>query len=191
MRWIRQGAILVALALAAPAHADDAADLAALVRANSWPVEVTGNGLAGPGAQKIVTWSEEAQFFLLGEDHGSAGLARFATALSRTLEGHGYRYTVVEVDPLMTEQMISLLSRGKPALAAWLGADGRQLAIPFYSWSEEADFVSASMRRGPIWGIDQSFIAAAPLHLDEIASARGARRCGLWLRALPRKPGRT
>ncbi|MES2444723.1 MAG: hypothetical protein V4574_18015 [Pseudomonadota bacterium] len=172
MGWIARGMMLAALAFAAPAQADDAADLAALVRANSWPVAAGEAGLSGPGAGRILDWSSGAQFFLLGENHGNAGMARFATALSRSLAGQGYRYTAVETDPLVTGIMTGRLrSGGKPALAAWLAADQRNRAIPFYSWSEEADFITASLARGPVWGLDQSFIAAAHVHLDAIAAA--------------------
>lgn len=172
MGWLARGMILAALAFAAPAHADDAADLAALVRANSWPVAAGPTGLSGPGAERIVAWSAGAQFFLLGENHGNAGMARFATAVSRSLAGQGYRYTAIEADPLVTGIMAELLRKGgKPEFTAWLAADQRNRAVPFYSWSEEADFIVASLERGPVWALDQSFIAAAHVHLDGIAAA--------------------
>jgi len=76
----------------------------------------------------------------------------------------------------MTRLLVGQLRGGKPALAAWLGADQRQRAIPFYVWDEEADFILSSMARGPICGLDQTFIAAAHVHLDEIARlTRSAR----------------
>ena len=96
-------------------------------------------------------------------------MARFSTALSRSLAGQGYGYTAVEVDPLMTRLLVEQLRGGKPGLAAWLAADQRQRSIPFYVWDEEADFILSSMARGPVWGLDQSFIAASHVHLDEIA----------------------
>lgn len=172
MGWIARGMMVAALAFSAPAHADDAADLAALVRANSWPVAAGKVGLTGPGAERIVAWSGDAQFFLLGENHGNAGMARFATAVSRSLAAKGYRYTAVEADPLVTGIMSERLRNGGAAgFTAWLAADQRNRAIPFYSWSEEADFILASLDRGPVWGLDQTFLAATHVHLDAIAAA--------------------
>ncbi|MES2988015.1 MAG: hypothetical protein V4808_08925 [Pseudomonadota bacterium] len=161
--------LAASLALAVPALADDAADLNALLAANRWEVTVTPAGLAGPGAERLLGWAEEAQFFMLGEEHGSAGIARLATAFSRSLRRLDYRYTAIEVDPLMTELMLRELRGGTAALVRFL-ADGRQQAIPFYGWDAEADFVLAAMEGGgAVWGMDQSFIIAAPVHFAEIA----------------------
>lgn len=160
----------LALALAVTAHAQDSEELAALVRANSWPIAAEEWGLGGPGAPLVTGWAGQAHFFLLGENHGNAGMAKFATGLSNALAGHGYRYTAIEVDPLMTTRLTEAMAGGKQALAKWLAADKRGRAIPFYFWSEEADFIASSLRRGQIWGLDQAFLGAAHLHLDEIAA---------------------
>jgi hypothetical protein len=162
-------AVAFLMAWAVPAQAQQA-ELDALVKANSWPVAAGEAGLTGPGGEQIAGWARDVPFFLLGENHGSAGMARFATALSQTLAGSGYRYTAIEVDPLMTDRLTALMRQGgKPALAAWLGADKNARAIPFFFWSEEADFIESALRRGPLWGLDQSFVAAAHVHLDTIA----------------------
>ena len=172
MNRLTRWTIAAMLALApGAAMASDAEDLAALVRANSWPVAAEASGLSGPGAAKILGWSGEAQFFLLGENHGNAGIARFATAVSRSLGPQGYRYTAVEADPLGVGIMSrQIRSGGKQGFAAWLAQDQRQRSIPFYVWSEEADFIVASLARGPVWGLDQSFIGATHTHLDAIAA---------------------
>ena len=169
MAWLKRLMLALALLFPGSAGAADSEDLARLIEANRWPVVAGETGLGGPGADRIAGWAGGAQHFLLGENHGNAGMARFATSLSMTLAGKGYGFTAVEADPFMTGEMVRLLGGGKPAFAAWLGADQRQRAVPFYVWSEEADFILSAMRRGPVWGLDQSFLAAAHLHLDEIA----------------------
>lgn len=154
-----------------PVAAGDADDLSRLLRDNSWKVETSATGLSGPGAARIVAWSREAQFFLLGENHGSAGIARFATGVARALGREGFRHTVVEADPLVTDHMVRLLKQGgMPAFANWLATDQRQRAVPFFAWREEADFAVAALANGPVWGVDQSFLAAAHVHLDAIAA---------------------
>jgi hypothetical protein len=170
MAWFRHWLLALALLIPGVAAAGDAEDLARLIQANRWPVVTGETGLGGPGADRIAGWAGGVNYFMLGENHGNAGMARFATALSITLAGKGYGYTAIEADPLMTGELVRLLGGGKPALAAWMGQDQRQRAIPFYFWSEEADFILAAMKRGPVWGLDQSFVAAAHVHLDAIAA---------------------
>ena len=164
-------AALAALLGPGPVAASEADDLSRLLRDNSWKVETSATGLSGPGAARIVAWSREAQFFLLGENHGSAGIARFATGVAKALGPVGFRHTVVEADPLVTDHMVRLLKQGgMPAFANWLATDQRQRAVPFFAWREEADFAVAALANGPVWGVDQSFLAAAHVHLDAIAA---------------------
>lgn len=164
-------AALAALLGPGPVAASEADDLSRLLRDNSWKVESSATGLSGPGAARIVAWSREAQFFLLGENHGSAGIARFATGVAKALGPVGFRHTVVEADPLVTDHMVRLLKHGgMPAFANWLATDQRQRAVPFFAWREEADFAVAALANGPVWGVDQSFLAAAHIHLDAIAA---------------------
>lgn len=162
---------LTAMLAATPVSASNAEDLARLLKDNSWRVEAEAGELSGPGAARIVAWSRGAQFFLLGENHGSAGIARFATGVAKALGREGFRHTVVEADPLVTDHMVRLLKQGgMPAFAHWLATDQRQRAVPFFAWREEADFVVAALANGPVWGVDQSFLAAAHVHLDAIAA---------------------
>jgi hypothetical protein len=166
-RWI---ALALWLALPTGAHAAEKNELEALLTANRWAVSVSKPGLGGEGASRITAWADEAQFFMLGEDHGSAGLAQFANALSRTLGQRGYRHTAIEIDPLMTAKLTAAMKGGKAGLARYLADDQRSLALPFFAWSEEADFIATALEFGPIWGLDQTFIGAAHIHLDEIGA---------------------
>lgn len=176
---------LTAMLAATPVSASDAEDLARLLKDNSWRVEAEAGELSGPGAARIVAWSRDAQFFLLGENHGSAGIARFATGVAKALGREGFRHTVVEADPLVTDHMVRLLKQGgMPAFAHWLATDQRQRAVPFFAWREEADFVVAALANGPVWGVDQSFLAAAHVHLDAIAAQTRDPRARAMARAM-------
>jgi hypothetical protein len=166
-RWI---ALAFMLVLPACAYGAEQNELETLLHANRWAVTASKQGLSGEGANRIAAWADEAQFFMLGEDHGSAGLAQFATALSRTLGQRGYRHTAIEVDPLMTAKLSMAMKGGKAGLARYLAEDQRMLAIPFFGWSEEADFIGTALEFGPLWGLDQTFVGAAHVHLDEIGA---------------------
>jgi len=85
MAWVKRLLLAIALLFPGAASAGNAEDLSALVTANRWPVVAGPAGLSEPGGERIAGWAGGVQFFLLGENHGNAGMARFATALSRSL----------------------------------------------------------------------------------------------------------
>lgn len=169
-------ALLLTLAPAAAAAAATETKLDTLIRTTSYRLEVEDGGLSGPGAAWLAERARRSRYVMLGEDHGNAGIARFAEGLAHLLGPEGYRYTAVEVDPLIAVELDGL-ARGDDltGLRAYLQRDGHALAVPFYSWAEEAEFLRAAVRNGPadgqaVWGLDQAFIGAAYVWLAKIES---------------------
>lgn len=168
--------LLLALVPAAAAAAGTETKLDTLIRTTSYRVEVENGTLAGPGAEWLAGRARDSRYVMLGEDHGNAGIARFAAGLAHLLGPLDYRYTAVEVDPLIAAEL-DARSRGEDlaALREYLERDGHGLAVPFYSWVEEAEFLRAAVRNGPpgaqaLWGLDQAFIGAAYVWLERIES---------------------
>ena len=170
------GLAVVLTTLAGPAGAASPTALDTLIERTSRSIQVADSGLAGPGADWIRTRARLGQFVLLGEDHGIAGMAHFSAALAKTAGRVGYRYTAIEVDPLIGTELERLLRSSDPAaLEHYLKQDGYRLAVPIYSMREEADFLRAALRNGPkdhatLWGLDQAFIGAAYAYLVKIES---------------------
>lgn len=169
-------AAIAAIVLPTSAAAATETQLDTLIRRTSHPIEIRDGALAGPGAAWLATRTANARFVMLGEDHGNAGIPRFAGALARRLGEQGPLYTAVEVDPLIAIELDAML-RGDDlsTLRAFLERDGHALSVPFFTWTEEAEFLREALRYGPrgtqaVWGLDQAFIGAAYVWLDRIAS---------------------
>jgi len=136
---------------------------------------VTDGALAGPGAAMLREEAQRARFFLLGEQHATAEIAELAAALYRTVAPHGYGHAAIEVGPVAARRLETLLRDDDPEALAGYFAEGTSLfTIPFFFFREEAAFARVVVEQSPapspvLWGIDQEFIAGAPLVLDRLA----------------------
>lgn len=143
--------------------------------------------LGGPGVARLRALLGASHLVMLGEDHGSAGIADFATALWRELAPLGFAHAAIEADPWLTERLEAELRQG--GLAAWtrLAQEQGGAFAPFFVWDAEARFAQAVVadalaagRPGPaLWGLDQLFMGAVPWYLQQLArdaKAAPARR---------------
>ncbi len=138
------------------------------------PMAVTEAGLEGPGAALILERLPDAQFILVGEDHGFAGSPQITRALAEAARDGGVLHHVVETGPFTADWVSGVLKRdGVDGLAAAL--EGRPLAVPFLNMQEDADLAASILKNGgDLWGIDQEFIGSALLHLQTLLDrARG------------------
>jgi hypothetical protein len=140
---------------------------------NHYSIEVKDGRLTGPGAPILETALADAQFVLLGEDHGIAQIPQFDAAVCGLLGPKGFHDLAIEAGPTAAGE-----------LEKWLPAkDGRsQLVafekdfpetIAFYNWSEEYDFLSrcsqaASGGKFELWGLDQELMGASRILLSRI-----------------------
>ncbi len=174
-----------AAAAQAPPPAESFADR---VAKNRYAIEIKDGRLSGKGAGVLETALSNAQFVLLGEDHGIAQIPQFDTAVCNSLGPKGFRDLAIEVGPSAAEE----LARWVPTKdgAARLAAFEKSFpeTIAFYDWSEEYEFLSrcassASGGKLRLWGLDQELMGASRLllsrileqHLSPEASAEGRR----------------
>ncbi|HET7232582.1 MAG TPA: hypothetical protein VFJ16_21410 [Longimicrobium sp.] len=161
-RWI--AAALAALALcAAPLAAQDS--LAALLRANAHPMQADADGrLSGAGAELLLAAGRDAQFFLIGEEHGVAEIPRVAAGLFRELAPAGYRHLAIETGEFLATELNRrvLADSGGAAYAAFV----REYfpGAPFYNWREDAALLrtaiaAAGGRPDVLWGLDYDILA--------------------------------
>jgi hypothetical protein len=183
-------ALLIAGGLVASmsAQADPAAPIASdLVAANSHEFRYTAEALSGPGAAFLREATARSQFVLLGEDHMDHATPVFAGALFRMLRAdHGYRYLVVEQDPVAIEDALAPPARGD--LDALGRLAGRWTSL--YEFDSDEDLallamVGALEPAGPaIWGVEQTTGASRTLsELAELAPDPVAREATLSLLA--------
>jgi hypothetical protein len=141
-----------------------------------------GDRFSGPAWEKLIEAGRQAQFFIIGEEHGIAENPKFAAAVFHELASHGYSKVVIEISPPMASALDQALQldglKGLHNLYAQPGA------VPaFYGMREEAEFLAAVharvAERPLLWGTD--YEVGGDRHLlrvlagkDMPAAARGA-----------------
>ena len=128
------------------------------------PLEVTADGLAGVGGERLRAELGDAQFVAVGEDHGFAGSPMLAAALGKELErvkGPPV-YHVVEVGPFST-QHISHILRKEGLAGLDRIVDEQPSVLPFLANLDDATLALPFAKSGRLWGIDQEFLGSAPL----------------------------
>jgi hypothetical protein len=179
------GGLVTGIAAAAEPPAPPSA--AELVATHLHEFEYSSRTLAGPGAQFLRNATARSQFVLLGEDHMDHATPVFAGALFGMLHAdHGFRFLVVEQDPLAIEDALTPPARGD------LDAIGRLAGrwTSLYEFDSDEDLallamVGALEPTGPaIWGVEQTTGASRTLsELVEQAPDPAAREAAAALLA--------
>ncbi|MBV7256152.1 hypothetical protein KCG44_05070 [Pacificimonas sp. WHA3] len=129
--------------------------------------------LSGPGADVILAHLPDAQFVLIGEDHGFADPPRIAAAIAAAAAPYGMNHHVIEVGGISADWARDILAAGgTDAFADAL--EGRPLAIPFINFQEDAELALPFLAphddgRVRLWGVDQEFIGSPLIHFEALA----------------------
>ncbi|MCE9576795.1 MAG: hypothetical protein K8W52_26855 [Deltaproteobacteria bacterium] len=193
---------LVALAASAAvpvsaAHAQPAAkpakppSFADAVKQQAKPLTLAAGALAGAGAAPLKAALADANFVVLGEDHGIAQIPQLATAICTELAPRGVHRLALEVGAAVGPELTRMASApdGAAQLAAFTAKYPETIA--FYDWQEEFAFVSAcaratAARKAPleIWGLDQELMGASQFVLDQILATRPGTKATTAITAL-------
>lgn len=152
--------------LTAPAAAQQSAPLpeqtldeklADAAAANRHRLEFDGASFSGPAWDMLLAEGANAQFFLLGEEHGIAENAKLAAALFTALAPGGYSKLAIEVSPPMADALDDAARGGMDGLHALYAQPGGEPA--FFGMKEEAEFLVAARaavrNKEPLfWGAD-------------------------------------
>ena len=166
---------LIAAALAAapaPAPTDAQAKIVQAISAQRLGLARSSDGsFSGAGWQRIVDDAAGAQFMMVGEQHGSGSIAEFETALHKELAQRGYTHAGLEIGPVSTRFAERLVRRGPGQLSRYVAAPGHGFALPFLFFGEEIAMAEQMVATSPdrtaaLWGLDQEFVGAGPLHAD-------------------------
>ena len=161
-RWMAAAVPALAL-LAAPLAAQDS--LVAMLRANAHPMQAGADGrLSGAGADLLLAAGREAQFFLIGEEHGVAEVPLVAADLFRQLAPAGYRHLAIETGEILAAELNRRV-RADTTGAAY-AAFGRDYfpGAPFYNWREDAALLRTAIHAAGggedvLWGLDYDIVA--------------------------------
>lgn len=135
------------------------------LRANAHTMAADADGrLSGAGAELLVAAGRDAQFFLIGEEHGVAEIPLVAADLFRTLAPHGYRHLAIETGDLLASALNrAVLADGSGA--AYTAFQREYFpGAPFYRWREDAALLrtavaAAGGREDVLWGLDYDIVA--------------------------------
>jgi len=135
------------------------------LKAHRLTITLDNGVLSGPGASPLLEASRQAQYVLLGEEHGVAEIAQFSSAYFNALAPAGFTTLVTENGAVVTGALEGMLKR-KDAVAAIARFDANYPdSIAFYTMREEAEmlagFAVAAGPRFQYWGIDQEFLGSS------------------------------
>ncbi len=126
------------------------------------PIAFDGHQFSGPGWDLLVREGAEADYFLVGEEHGLAEIPVLTGALFAALHPAGYEKLAIEISPTIASELDRESSGGFAQLARYLRQIGPGPA--FFNWQSEAELlvkVRSMARRGQqaIVGLDYEVLA--------------------------------
>lgn len=131
-----------------------------LLEANSFPIS---HDFTGAGWNHLIHKGIEADYFLVGEEHGIREIPVITKELFKSLHSEGYKYFAIETGPISAELITNLLEKDEKAVDEFFTR--YPFSIPFYSWKEELELLRTvgklSKTDRTFWGLDQEFILAA------------------------------
>lgn len=151
-------ALLPLLVLAAPDSPSLQERVAQAAMDNRHGVTQSGLDFSGDGWDRLISEGAQAQFFLIGEEHGIAENPQMVAALFDALRRSGYSRLAIEVSPFMAARMDDALSEhGFAGLMALFSEPGGQPA--FFGMAEEARMLADIRATQPdaddvLWGTD-------------------------------------
>jgi hypothetical protein len=135
------------------------------LRANAHTMQADADGrLSGAGATLLEDAGRDAQFFLIGEEHGVAEIPLVAADLFRRLAPHGYRHLAIETGDVMATELNRRLLADTTGAAFLAFHRDYFPGAPFYRWREDAALLrtavaAAGGRADVLWGLDYDIVA--------------------------------
>lgn len=141
--------------------------LAQTLAANRHVISIQDGVLQGPGAERLLQRAGDAQFVLIGEDHGFVEPPRLAMALNRSLGAKALPHLVIETGPSAAQLLAGNSSQAVTGLV-----QSHPGAFPFFGWQDDvamaAQWSADKATIDPLWGIDQEFILGTQLSLERL-----------------------
>ncbi|MEO8001213.1 MAG: hypothetical protein ABI644_05010 [Arenimonas sp.] len=140
------------------------------VKMQAMPLKISSSGLTGPGASWLVKEAEKSQFVLIGEDHGFADIPQFAMGLQASLADKRFDHLVLEIGFYAAQKVEESLCDSKDGLKKL--NNKFPFFSPFVNFTQDgalaASFASCDRADPALWGVDQEFLLATQMHLDNL-----------------------
>ncbi|HXY25155.1 MAG TPA: hypothetical protein VEI73_10935 [Candidatus Acidoferrum sp.] len=164
------------------------AEFTETMQKNCAGIGVKDGKLSGPGAEMLRPAMAEAQFVLLGEDHGIAQIPDFGAALCAELAPHGFNHLALEIGPYAALEL-EKFARGAEG-AKQFAEFGKQYSgtIAFYNWREEFAMLQQCEKAAPqgmkIWGVDQELMGSTRFLLEKILATNPGQEAKTAIQSL-------
>ena len=146
---------------------DSVIKLTDAARENRSQLDFDGQAFSGPALDQLLAAARDAQFFLIGEEHGIAENPKLIAQLFATLVADGYEKLVIEISPPMASIVdVATKSGGIEGLRQLYASPGGEPA--FFGMREEAELLAAVRAALPdaaevFWGVDYEVAGDRPL----------------------------
>lgn len=155
--WALTGQVSLA-GEAEPADTDWSIAITATAADNRYAMQYDGRNFSGPAWDRLLHDGRQAQFFLIGEEHGIAENPKLAAQLFSSLAESGYNRLAIEISPSMARVLDDTLrDGGVDAVRELYDKPGGEPA--FFGMAEEVELLAAVRASVPadqaaFWGAD-------------------------------------
>ncbi|OWK70687.1 hypothetical protein [Pedobacter sp. AJM] len=143
------------------------------IQAATYHFQVKESLFTGNGSDTLKKYIQQAQFFLIGEEHNMKALQDFTTAIIPFLKSSGYQNLALEIGPFSAEK-IRAMYQNKQTITDFntrYDSDVKGSPFGFFEGKEEEQFSNQAFRNGfRLWGLDFENYNAALFILDELYS---------------------
>ncbi len=147
-----------------------------VLRQNRYAVSARDAKLSGAGAEVLRAALAEAQFVLLGEDHGMQQIPEFTAGLCGELGPRGFHAMTLEIGPSVALE-VEKFARSADGIQQMAAFDRKYPeTVAFYNWREEMEALerceeSAGPAGMTLWGVDQELMGASGYLLEKIQAS--------------------
>ena len=147
-----------------------------LIRANSYEILDSSQSYYGTGMDWLVKEGANAQYFMVGETHGTAEVPQICGSIFTGLSKNGYNHAALEISPFAAQRADQILRQGGyDTLKKYLSSSLGYNSSSFLGWNEEAQLAAlivekSKVKTDAIWGLDQEFMFGFTSYLDFLKS---------------------
>lgn len=153
-------------------NAQERSNLNELIKDNRYPVTLEQEKITGSGANKLLHEANQANVFMLGENHAMKEIADISRVLYEELSKGAPRVLVTEIGAATATETEILVRDGQ--FEAFLSEGTNLMSVPFFFLDAEAPLLTQVTDKFPstspaIWGLDQEFLAGTPAIIRGLA----------------------
>jgi hypothetical protein len=169
----------IALAQEKPAQSEPAPEQKFLAQLNKgkYAMALADGKVSGAGMGVLSDATADAQFVLMGEDHGIRQIPQFAASVFEMLAPRGFHTLALETGPEVTPTLAESASSADGTARMKEFDKKFPFTLAFYGWQEEFAFLQRCARatkdgRVNLWGLDQELMGSSGYLLRKIADEK-------------------